>query len=333
MRASREQTASALISLGYKISRSWHFSARPDDRTPSAYVNTDGSIHDFGDGWHGDLPDFLVRFQSMSVKDSLIEARKLLGRPVEIDFSGYETGTKMKGGYIPERFIRNFEKERREHFARFLYLLDEALPALNRRQQREIAKKYNIGYSHKADRLIMPIRDEEGNCLTLWKYNKNPAPYIDEKSKELKLPSKVKFTRGRSRCPFNLQDLKEYREDKNGWILLCEGEKDCLNALGKGFRAVTLGSASAKIEKKYLHLFHDLKFIVVYDYDEAGAKGLHGYENPRGEHVPGILEQLESVACDVKVWDWELLAFQQDFELFEGYDLTDWLSLNTKEML
>ena len=328
MRASREQTASALISLGYKISRSWHFSARPDDRTPSAYVNTDGSIHDFGDGWHGDLPDFLVRFQGMSVKDSLIEARKLLGRPVEIDFSGYETGTKMKGGYIPERFIRNFENERREHFARFLYLLDEALPALNRRQQREIAKKYNIGYSHKADRLIMPIRDEEGNCLTLWKYNKNPAPYTDGKSGRPVTPPKVKFTRGRNRCPFNLQDLKKYREDKNGWILLCEGEKDCLNALGRGYRAITLGSASAKIDNRYLHLFRGLKIMVVYDYDKAGTEGVYGCVNARGEYVPGILEQLGEIA-ETKVWDWELLAFQQGFSLHRGFDLTDWLCLNS----
>lgn len=162
----------------------------------------------------------------------------------------------------------------------------------------------------------MPIRDEDGKVVTLWKYNKYPRPYLNKKSGEMVTPSKVKFTAGRDRAPFNLADLKKYREDKNGWVLLCEGEKDCLNALGRGYRAVTLGSATAKIEERHLPLFEGLKIMVIYDYDKAGFEG-----------VATVKTQLEGVAAQVKVWDWELLAFQEGFELFKGFDLTDWLCL------
>lgn len=324
MKSTREEAASALISLGYRVSRSWHFAAR-DERTPSAYINHDGIIHDFGCGFHGDLADFLCEFKGMRQKDALDEARRLLGLPVQIDFSDYEKPVDKKVGFIKEEWIKNFEKERKERYGRFLYLLNEALPALSRSQQIEIAKKYNIGYSEKADRLIMPIRDEDGNAVTLWKYNKHPREYFDEKQKEMVVPAKVKFTSGRDRCPFNLQDLKKYAEDKNGWILLCEGEKDCLNALGRGFRAVTLGSANAKLDDEYLSLFEGLKIVIVYDYDKAGHEGVYGRQPANGDYIPGIKSRLEEVAAEVKVWDWELLALQQGLELYKGYDLTDWL--------
>ena len=54
-----------------------------------------------------------------------------------------------------------------------------------------------------------------------------------------------------------MADLVSYRNDLQAPIFLMEGEKDCLNALAKGLRAVTLGSASAKVEDRYLNLFKD----------------------------------------------------------------------------
>lgn len=47
-----------------------------------------------------------------------------------------------------------------------------------------------------ADRLIVPIRDEEGRCVTLWKHNKHPKPYFDEKKMRWLLPSKVNSPKG-----------------------------------------------------------------------------------------------------------------------------------------
>jgi DNA primase len=323
----RENTASALIALGYRVNRSWHFAAREDERTPSAYINDNGTIHDFGSGFHGDFADFLCEFRNMRKGDALREARRLLDLPIQIDFSSYEAPQQKKEGFIKEEWIKNFEKERKDNFPRFLELLNQALPALFLPQQREIAKRYSIGYSIQADRLIMPIRDEKGQCTTLWKYNKYPNSYVDQKTNETIKPSKVTFTSGRDRCPFNLQDLKKYAEDKNGWVLLCEGEKDTLNAIGRGYRAVTLGSASAKLSDDHLALFEGLKIVIVYDYDKAGSEGVYGRTTTHGEIIPGIKARLEQVAAEVKIWDWEMLALQEGFELFKGFDLTDWLCL------
>ena len=253
LKASREAVASALSSCGYTINRAWKFCAR-EERTPSAIVFPDGMIRDFGGSFHGDLADFLETFRNMQKGEALKEARRLLGLPLTIDFSEYEKPIEKKSGFISEEFIKAFEVERKDNFHRYLELLDQAMPALTRPQQKRIAQKYNIGYSKQADRLIMPIRDEEGRCVTLWKYNKYPKSYVDRSGKEVK-PSKVTFTKGRERVPFNLMDLKKYREDMNGWVFLCEGEKDTLNALGRGYRAVTLGGAGERIAEKDIHLF------------------------------------------------------------------------------
>lgn len=308
----RENVASALSSLGFKIQRSWHFAAR-DENTASAYINANGSIHDFGSGFHGDLADFLHTFMGMPKGESIKEMKKLLGMPIEIKFDEYAKPVEKKTGFIKEEFIKGFEQERRDNFGRFSLLLEQALPALLAPERKAIAQKYQIGYSKQADRLIMPIRDNEGRAVTLWKYNKFPATFIDKDGQEIK-PSKVTFTKGRERVPFNLADLKEYAKDKNGWVLLCEGEKDTLNALGKGYRAVTLGGASCRLKEEELPLFEGLKVVICYDYDEAGKNGANN-----------IFSQLQTVAAEVKVWDWEMITFQEKFELFKGFDLTDWL--------
>lgn len=321
MKANRAEVANALCALGYAISRTWHFKAR-EERTPSAYINTNGRIHDFGNGFHGDLASFLVEYRQMNLREALDEARRLLGMPLKLDFARHQKPSKKAGGFISENYIAQFEKERAKYFERYKELLNQALPALNLSQQRRIAKRYRIGYSHKADRLIMPIRDEEGRCVTLWKYNANPLPLQNAEGESFTLP-KVMFTKGRPRNPFNLQDLKRYALEKDEWIFLCEGEKDCLNALGRGYRAITLGGATERICEKDLPLFSGLKIIIVYDYDRAGQEGIYG-----SRHKEGILSALQAVTSEIKVWDWELLSLQEGFKLKQGFDFTDWLTLN-----
>lgn len=336
LEASREAVMSAISTLGYQVFRQGQFHWNSKN-TPDSYIKKDGTIRCwtgivFTNGnTYGDLIDFIMTTKKMDFIEARELAYKLIDEtppPLESykDIGGVYEGPK-KTNQISEDFIRNFEKERRQNYGRYLYLLDEALPALTRPQQKEIALKYNIGYSKMADRLIMPIRDENGNAVTLWKYNKNPLPYLHELKQEMVTPSKVKFTKGRDRSPFNLQDLKSYQEDKNGWIFLCEGEKDTLNMLGRGYRAVTLGGAGEVIRDKHLHLFEGLKIIVAYDYDKAGYEGANGHIDQNGKLHPGIKHQLEGVAAEVKVWDWELLALQQGFDLSKGFDLTDWLCL------
>ena len=84
-----------------------------------------------------------------------------------------------------------------------------------------------------------------------------------------------------------MADLVSYSNDLQVPIFLMEGEKDCLNALAKGLRTVTLGSTGAKVEDRYLNLFKDTNMTICYDHDEARANGhLYKYRDNRlGENI------------------------------------------------
>ena len=47
----RKKTALILMDLGYEVNAGWKFKIRKDERTPSASINSNGKIKDFGTGW------------------------------------------------------------------------------------------------------------------------------------------------------------------------------------------------------------------------------------------------------------------------------------------
>ncbi|WP_157278549.1 toprim domain-containing protein [Aliarcobacter butzleri] len=333
MKANKEIIMNAISNLGFEVFRNGQFHWNSSN-TPDMIINNDGTIHCWtsspfknNTSNHGDLIDFLQMTNiNQSYKEAKQEAERLTGLTLP-DINKYKDNgytvdnSNMKTGYISEEFIKNFEVGRYENFERFKVLLNEALPSLDFEKQKEIAIKYQIGYIEQSDRLSMPIRDEENRIVTLWKYNKNPNSYINDKGLEV-IPGKVLFTKGRERCPFNLYDLQEYRKDINQEIFLCGGEKDTLNMIGNGHRAITLGSENENLKEKYKPLFQDLKIVISYDNDEAGQKG-----------AEKILKQLQSVAKEIKVWNWNKVQKNQDLTLFKGFDMTDYLSVIKKQNL
>lgn len=324
LNTNKYQVMNAVLSLGFQVFKngSFHWNS---SNTPDMRINDNGTIHCWtespfkGNSNHGDLINFL---QLVNINMNFSEAKKEAYRLLNLELPSLDTyegycsnNTIKKDGFINKEFIKEFEKQRVENFYRYKELLNEALPSLNFDKQKEIAKKYQIGYIKKSDRLVMPILDDYGNILTLWKYNKNPKPFINTDGKEIKL-AKVLFSKGRERTTFNLADLKEYQKDKSIEVYLCGGEKDTLNMVGNGYRAVTLGAENNDIPKEHLKLFKDLKVIVAYDYDKAGEKG-----------TIKMLEQLKDVAKEVKVWDWGKEAKKHKIQLFKGFDMTDFLTV------
>jgi DNA primase len=306
LNADREQVASALMSLGHDVNRKWQFAAR-DERTASAYINANGTIHDFGSAFHGDLADFLQEYKGFSSSLALQEARRLLGLPITLDFKDFDRdNSEKKTGSIPEYYLAGFAGERRSNFKRYAQLLKGLLPSVKSLDKRkELALKYEIGYSEKADRLIMPIRDEKRRIVTLWKYNPTFSP-----------DRKLRYTRDRARYAFNLADLKAYaKEPRKRVVWICEGEKDVLNAIANGYAAVTPGSASSVFAKEHLALFKHFRIVIAGDYDEAGINF-----NSR------ITAQLEGIAAHIETINWSLLVSDPK----KGYDLTDYLSYKSK---
>ena len=333
MKADKEIIMNSISNLGFEVFRNGQFHWNSSS-TPDMSINEDGSIHCWtsspfknNTSNHGDLIDFLqVVNHNQNFKEAKEEAERLTGLTLP-DINKYKDNgytvdnSNIKKGYISEEFIKTFDTARKDNFSRYKELLNEALPSLDFEKQKEIAIKYQIGYIEQSDRLSMPIRDEENRIVTLWKYNKNPNSYINDKGLEV-IPGKVLFTKGRERSPFNLYDLQEYRKDINQEIFLCGGEKDTLNMIGNGHRAITLGSENENLKEKYKPLFQDLKIVISYDNDEAGQKG-----------AEKILKQLQGVAKEIKVWNWNKVEKNQDLTLFKGFDMTDYLSVIKKQNL
>lgn len=333
MKANKEIIMNAISNLGFEVFRNGQFHWNSSN-TPDMVINNDGTIHCWtsspfknNTSNHGDLIDFLQMTNiNQSYKEAKQEAERLTGLTLP-DINKYKDNgytvdnSNMKTGYISEEFIKTFDTARKDNFSRYKELLNEALPSLDFEKQKEIAIKYQIGYIEQSDRLSMPIRDEENRIVTLWKYNKNPNSYINDKGLEV-TPGKVLFTKGRERSPFNLYDLQEYRKDINQEVYLCGGEKDTLNMIGNGHRAITLGSENENLKEKYKPLFQDLKIVIAYDNDDAGQKG-----------TEKILKQLQCVAKEIKVWNWNKVQKNQDLTLFKGFDMTDYLSVIKKQNL
>lgn len=66
----RDVVASIIIASGYAVDRSYKFKIR-DERTPSASINTDGRIKDFGGDFAGDIFDFLEQVKGYSKEQAL----------------------------------------------------------------------------------------------------------------------------------------------------------------------------------------------------------------------------------------------------------------------
>ena len=316
MNLTKDQSPQVLSSFGYEIDRSFKFKIR-DEKTPSASINPkNGKIKDFGSGWMGDIVDFLTTFENLSQKEAFAKVEDILN----LNHDKFKNFTKIKiksnqaQSFISQDLINNFLNQRKENFNRFWELLSQTMPTISKEKKREIAEIYEIGYSKQSDRLIMPIKDENGNCLTFWKYSPKPSIFIGEDGKAITLP-KVMFSKNRNRTIFNLKDIEKFSKNSEP-IFIVEGEKDCLNALASGYNAITLGSASKNIDEKFLHYFKNKYIVIAYDFDESGKNGAEMLQN-----------QLKSVAKEIEIIDWQnitkKLGFNQNLQ--KGFDFTDFL--------
>lgn len=334
MNADKEVIMNAISQLGFEVFRNGQFHWNSSN-TPDMQINKNGSIHCWtsspfknNTSNHGDLIDFIQMVNRSSFLEAKKDAERLTGLKLpSLDSykdNGYQMrdDTNKKVNYISESFIKNFDIQRKENFERYKELLNKALPSLSFDEQKEVALKYQIGYIKQSDRLSMPIRDETNKIVTLWKYNSNPKPYVNNQGVEV-TPGKVLFTKGRERSPFNLSDLNNYRKDIDKEIFLCAGEKDTINMIGNGYRAITLGSENENLKEKYKPYFKDLNIVIAYDNDDAGVKG-----------AEKIATQLKDAGVkEIKTWNWDKIKANQGLELSKGFDMTDYLTVIKKHNL
>lgn len=316
MELDKRITALILMDLGYEVKADWKFKIRADERTPSASINSNGKIKDFGSGWYGDIIDFLENFcgyskiNAFNFVNNYKNSKKALELPKNYTIKKEKSLNNIP---ISQDEIEYYKNERKNNFARFLELLNSALPSATKEQRKEIAITYELGYDPFKDRLIMPIRDINGDCATLWKYNPNPKSYCNANGELIQLP-KVLFSSGRQKPPFNIANALKSANENKDIILITEGEKDCLNALCKGINAFSIGSATSKLHDKYLPYFRGKKVFIAYDYDESGIKG--------AKELQKSLTQAGAIA---KILNWEFISNEYKCNLKKGFDVTDFL--------
>lgn len=310
----KKQTAIFLSTIGYSINKSFKFKIR-DEKIPSASIDPkNGKIKDFGSGWYGDVVDFLVAYHGFNKKEAFKKVSNILGKNLEFEF---KPSYKISKDFVPitQDIIDKFKLERKENFKEYWKKLSKTIKHPSNEIKKNIAIEYEIGYSKISNRLIMPIRDIEGKCISFCKYDPDSKSVIGKDGKVRSYP-KVMFSKERGRIAFNFSKINIYR-NQNEPIYICEGEKDCLNAIAFGFNAITLGSASSHLTSKNLELFSGLNVIIAYDFDKAGQNGAQNLKN--------ILKDV----CNVKILNWKMVStkFKIDKNLKEGFDFRDCLAL------
>jgi len=237
---------------------------------------------------------------------SFIKTKKTANTKLDLELPLRNTCKIRKNGYINKKLIKKFEISRAKNFNRYKLLLNEALSSMDFIKQKELALKYQIGYIEHQNSLCMPILDDYGNVLTLWKYSNN---------KEVK---------GKKKTIFPISNLKEYQKDKDLVqstlfekkipVYLCSNEKDTLNMLGNGFKAISLSSNIA-IPKEYLVLFEDLKIVIAFNYSKTSFN-----------ITKQIIKQLKDIAHSIKVWNWNDVAIKYNLKLDKGFSISNLLT-------
>jgi DNA primase len=319
---SREDVAGVLMHLGVGITKSWHFS---DDKSFS--IKKNGYIRDYGrTAFEGDIIAYLQEFHNMDFLEAKNEAYRLSGLPMP-DFTEYKKSEEYIDRPISQNYIDAFMQESLIHKRRVSIFLKVLFPGVEEGKREAFASKHKIGYSLMADRLIMPVYELDGTVINLWKYN--PFKYrdlqlprlfnIDLKKATYKMKYghlKVKYTKNRKRVPLFLSELSHYNAHPSGIVFVLEGEKDMMNMLIRGFKAVTMGGASMTIPPEYRYLFIGLNIQIVYDHDEAGYRG-------------GVMmyNQLLPLSRSIRVTDWVKKQRKEGFLLKRGFDCTDYCIL------
>lgn len=325
MKTTVEESATVAMLLGFEVNKNFKFHCFSKDTEDFSINKRSGNFKCWTGAFEGGDAIAFVQFikgcSFVEAKSFVLEA---IGRKDEFEFSNYEKSTCSDFSSkeaIPEEYMSAFletgadyEKELKNLFVGSINGVD--LPVCSDEAIFEVAKEFQIKFINHSKRLIMPIRDLDGGIQTFWKYKKYGDDYINEEGKTIK-HRKVLYSKERYRPPFAISKMLEYRNDKEQYVLVTEGEKDALVAYANGLRAICVGGAgaSAFLKPEHLELFRDMKIMLVGDYDDAGRKFNENLSN-----------QLKDIAKSITILNWEQKAKKDGFKLFPKFDLADYFA-------
>ncbi len=172
---------------------------------------------------------------------------------------GYKTFDKMLNGEfsnvdanpapLDEAIIDGYHK--------VLLQSDAMLETLTRKRglTMETIKSFKLGFD--SDRVWIPVRDKDGAIVNVRKYKPGA-------SRDKMIPYGPGYNKARL---FPVDSLE------SDWILLCEGEMDCLVALQQGYPAMTTTGGADTWREEFSQELKGKKVVICYDADGSGKKG------------------------------------------------------------
>lgn len=155
---------------------------------------------------------------------------------------------------FPQADVAGWHRNLMQSDAALKFLQDQ------RRWSLAVIERYKIGL-HEG-RIQIPIYSAFGDLVNVRSYR----PRATE-GKMLNSPG-----HGRARL-FPIHVLHDREQRDEDFLLVSEGEPDCLAALSHGLRCVTSTSGAASVPPGVHHLTEGCKVLILYDADDAGNRG------------------------------------------------------------
>lgn len=127
---------------------------------------------------------------------------------------------------------------------------------------KEVANKFEIKYSPEKECLVFPIRDKDGNVISVTTRS--------IKGKTFNIPKGTEKT---------IYLLNECLKENSNQVVVCEGQIDALVSWSYGFPAIALfGAGTTENQIQELSKTNIIHYILMYDNDEAGRKGANRFK-------------------------------------------------------
>jgi putative DNA primase/helicase len=166
----------------------------------------------------------------------------------------------------------------------------------------EIVERLGLRYQQHSGRIAIPIRRDDGAIVNIRLY----APGVADN----KL---ISWGKGYGKSKLFPAPASWKQEP----ILICEGEKDCITALAKGFNACTQTAGCNSWDDKFNRFFDGRDVVIAYDADEKGIAG-----------AQKVAKKLQRSASSIRIISWpsDIMPEVPD----HGQDLTDFFATHGK---
>ncbi len=308
-RLDRDSVSLLLERAGYEIDRHCKFMLR-EERTPSAVINTDGTVHDYGDDFHGDVFDVLMKYKGMTFPD----AKEFVQNTLGITGSLETVFVPVKRKSLPTEITDERYKEIVKEVCRFDKNIQTFADATYRTEALAIApmwvyksadnaslKLFREFSTFDGSTIVIKIRDYNGRLISFKRRRYNGSKWVTA-----------------ARTHPNKQCLLNIRDDSPIYVI--EGMHDFLTAVLLGVNVLAIPTVNYK--KFTDHEISLLKGKDVYFLPDLKIGDLNGVKA-----MQRLKEQVQMTAKNTKMVNLRKFLKENDIEADEKVDLSEAVEL------